>query len=68
LEAKAEEQQVVESFEVSLTAQFPNAKAFFLNPYNNKMAASDTFITSVNNYFNSQKPEFAMQCPFFSTG
>ena len=29
LEAKAEEQQSVESFEVSLTAQFPNAKAFF---------------------------------------
>jgi hypothetical protein len=26
-------------------------EAFFPNPYNNKMATTDAFITSVNNYF-----------------
>ena len=29
------------------------------------MQTTDLFITSVNNYFESQKPDFAMQCPFF---
>ena len=69
LEADAEDQLAAAAadynFEVSLTAQFPNVKAFFPNPYNNKLPATDTFITSVNNYFDSQKPEFALQCPFF---
>jgi hypothetical protein len=55
----------VDSFPVSLSAQFSNAKAFFPNPYNNKMATTNAFITSINNYFDPQKPEFAMQCPFF---
>ncbi len=67
LEVKVED-QVVDSFPVSLSAQFPNAKAFFPKPYNNKMAVTDAFITSVNNYFDSQKPEFAMQRPFFRLG
>jgi hypothetical protein len=64
VEAKVED-QMVRSFEVNLTAQFPNPKAFFPNPYNNKFQATDLFMASVNNYFDSQKPEFAMQCPFF---
>jgi hypothetical protein len=29
------------------------------------MQTTDLFMTSVNNYFDSQKPDFAMQCPFF---
>jgi len=67
LEANAEDQLAAAdyNFEVNLTAQFPNVKAFFPNPYNNKLPATDTFITSVNQYFDSQKPEFALQCPFF---
>jgi len=72
LEANAEDLVAAAAdynFEVSLTAQFPNVKAFFPNAYNNKLPATDTFITSVNQYFDSQKPEFALQCPFFfSTG
>ena len=67
LEVKVED-QVVDSFPVSLSAQFSNAKAFFPNTYKNKMATTNAFITSVNNYFDPQKPEFAMQCQFFSTG
>jgi hypothetical protein len=68
LEANAEDQLAAAAdynFEVNLTAQFPNVKAFFPNAYNNKLPATDTFITSVNQYFDSQKPEFALQCPFF---
>ena len=69
LEANVEDQLAAAAadynFEVSLTAQFPNVKAFFPNAYNNKLPATDTFITSVNQYFDSQKPEFALQCPFF---
>ena len=72
MEANVEDQLAAAAadynFEVSLTAQFPNVKAFFPNAYNNKLPATDTFITSVNHYFDSQKPEFALQCPFFSTG
>ncbi len=55
----------VRSFVVNLTAQFPNPKAFFPHLYNNKMQTTDLFINGVNSYFDSQKPDFAMQCPFF---
>ena len=70
LEANAEDQLAAAdyNFEVSLTAQFPNVKAFFPNAYNNKLPATDTFITSVNNYFDSQKPSLPCSVPFFSTG
>ncbi len=55
-------------FSRQLVSSISQCQGFFPNPYNNKMATTDAFITSVNNYFDSQKPEFAMQCPFFSTG
>ena len=65
VEAKVEDQMAVRSFVVNLTAQFPNPKALFIHPYNNKLQATDLFINGVNSYFDSQKPDFAMQCPFF---
>ncbi len=67
VEAKVED-KMTHSFVVNLTAQFSNPKGLFPNPYNNKMQTTDLFMTSVNNYFDSQKPDFAMQCPFFRLG
>jgi hypothetical protein len=64
VEAKVEDKMVY-SFPINLTAQFSNPKGLFPNLYNNKMQSTDLFMTSVNNYFDSQKPDFAMQSPFF---
>ena len=64
LEASARD-KMVNTFPVNLMAHFPNPKAFFPNPYNNEMPPTDAFIIRANNYFESKKPEFAMQCPFF---
>ena len=67
LEAKIEE-QITEFYSVNLTAHYPDPKAFFVKAYNNKMPTTAGFITTVNAFFDAQKPEFAMQCPFFLTG
>ena len=64
VEAKVED-KMAHSFVVNLTAQFSNPKGLFPNPYNNKLQTTDLCITIVNNYFESQTPDFAMQCPFF---
>ena len=56
---------MVNTFPINLMAHFPNRMAFFPNRYNNKMPPTIAFITRGNDYFESQKPEFAMQCPIF---